>query len=261
MPTLGIDVSAAQGELSQEAWNAIAAAGIEFAYLKATEGQGYLDAHYVANRERARAAGLLTGAYHYFWATRPAYEQAMWFHKTTSDFAHELPPVMDFESMKGMKPVDALYRAHEFLATCEGLFGRRLVFYTYPSFWWQLQATKSFGPIEMSKLRDIGTRDLWIAHYGVVQPNVQWPWTRYFLWQFDGDGGRKLPSGVDADFNWYDGSLADLRAYCGLERDTDPTLWDGPASEPTLPETPTSKSQPKFNAVTPLRAGEGELCP
>src|SRR6185503_11904243 len=59
---LGIDVSSYQGNI---AWPSVAAAGISFAWAKATEGTGYQDAYFVGNQNNGKAAGVLMGAYHY----------------------------------------------------------------------------------------------------------------------------------------------------------------------------------------------------
>ena len=51
------------------------------------------------------------------------------------------------------------------------------------------------------------------------KPNCPTPWATRALdpetWQFDGDHGCVLPSGVDADFNEYLGD--DFDAFCGVE--------------------------------------------
>src|SRR4051794_34611703 len=59
---LGIDVSSYQGTIT---WPNVAAAGISFAWAKATEGTGYQDAYFVGNQNNGKAAGVLMGAYHY----------------------------------------------------------------------------------------------------------------------------------------------------------------------------------------------------
>ena len=55
----GIDVSHWQGTIS---WPTVAASGKTFAFLKATQGTGYLDATYATNRSGANANGIPVGA-------------------------------------------------------------------------------------------------------------------------------------------------------------------------------------------------------
>ncbi|MCW5953083.1 MAG: lysozyme, partial [Propionibacteriaceae bacterium] len=62
-PVWGVDVSRYQGEID---WPVLAAQGIEFAFIKATEGSSYVDPRFAANLEGASAAGLRAGAYHFF---------------------------------------------------------------------------------------------------------------------------------------------------------------------------------------------------
>ena len=58
----GIDVSAHQRAID---WQAVAADGIEFAYVKATEGGDFTDRRFADNWAAADAAGLDRGAYHF----------------------------------------------------------------------------------------------------------------------------------------------------------------------------------------------------
>ena len=58
----GIDVSSYQGSIT---WSSVQAAGISFAWAKATEGLGYQDAYFIGNQNDGKAAGVYMGAYHY----------------------------------------------------------------------------------------------------------------------------------------------------------------------------------------------------
>ena len=63
MVTFGLDISHHQDirlDLAQ-----CRREGIEFVFLKATEGAGFVDSEFAANLAEARAAGMLVGAYHY----------------------------------------------------------------------------------------------------------------------------------------------------------------------------------------------------
>lgn len=69
---LGIDVSENNGEVDFEA---VAAAGVKFVMVRASYGQHEEDSRFVENVEKAHAAGLVVGAYHYGYALNP--RQAM----------------------------------------------------------------------------------------------------------------------------------------------------------------------------------------
>ncbi|KAN0131599.1 glycoside hydrolase [Lactarius tabidus] len=58
----GIDVSHYQGTIN---WDTVAANGVSFAYIKATEGTTITDADFSANYIGATNAGIIRGGYHY----------------------------------------------------------------------------------------------------------------------------------------------------------------------------------------------------
>ena len=200
----GTDVSAAQGPSLD--WSAIAATDVRFAICKSTESTGYVDRTFSRNASCARAAGLAVGAYHFFRAERDPEQQAKSFHDVASG-AVDLPPVLDFESLHGVAPAEAAARAIAFVAATEEFWQRRCIVYSYVSFVQQL------GRVAFAPLAD---RPLWVAHYGVQSPTVPLPWEAWTLWQYDGDGGRKLPGGVDADFDRLAVDIPTLISACDL---------------------------------------------
>jgi GH25 family lysozyme M1 (1,4-beta-N-acetylmuramidase) len=66
---LGIDVSSYQGSADKPPtninWTQVKSSGIVFAWAKATEGTGYIDADFDYNEINAKSAGVLIGAYHF----------------------------------------------------------------------------------------------------------------------------------------------------------------------------------------------------
>lgn len=93
-PVRGVDVSAHQGEID---WDALASQGIDFAFIKATEGSSFVDKNFKTNWENARSAGIITGAYHFFSFESPAQSQAENFINTVPCGMENLPPVVDIE--------------------------------------------------------------------------------------------------------------------------------------------------------------------
>lgn len=94
LPIHGIDVSRHQGRID---WNAVAQAGVRFAYIKATDGGDYLDPNFHRNWEGSRQAGIPHGAYHFVYWCRPAEEQVAWFAANVPAEPDALPPVLDLE--------------------------------------------------------------------------------------------------------------------------------------------------------------------
>ena len=90
----GVDVSAYQGKID---WDALAAQGVSFAYIKATEGSGTVDACFAANWTGARQAGIPAGAYHFFSFDSPAGTQAENFIAAVPNYDGALPPAVDVE--------------------------------------------------------------------------------------------------------------------------------------------------------------------
>ena len=93
-PVWGVDVSHYQGEID---WEQFKRQGVQFAFIKATEGSGFVDDRYASNRESAGAAGIYVGAYHFFSFDSPASSQAEHFISTVGDLGGALPPAVDIE--------------------------------------------------------------------------------------------------------------------------------------------------------------------
>ena len=90
----GIDVSHYQGDID---WNMIEEQGIDFAFIKATEGSGHIDGCFEKNWQRAGQTSLLVGAYHFFSFGSNGDTQADHFIHTVGSLNGKLPPVIDVE--------------------------------------------------------------------------------------------------------------------------------------------------------------------
>ena len=66
--TIGVDISAYQADVDMEK---LKAQGIDFIFIKATEGTTHQDRRFAENWENAKNAGLPAGAYHFFSAKSP----------------------------------------------------------------------------------------------------------------------------------------------------------------------------------------------
>ena len=90
----GVDASVYQGEVD---WAALAAQGVDFAFLKATEGSSLQDVRFAQNWADAQAAGVRVGAYHFFSYDSPGETQADNFISAVPVTFGALPPVVDIE--------------------------------------------------------------------------------------------------------------------------------------------------------------------
>lgn len=93
---VGIDVSKYQGTID---WNAVAAQGITFAFIKAGSAKGGVDPYFDYNMKAAAAAGLRTGVYIYSYATsvEGAVAEANWVLGMIDPYMVSFPVVYDIE--------------------------------------------------------------------------------------------------------------------------------------------------------------------
>ncbi|MCR5249921.1 MAG: endo alpha-1,4 polygalactosaminidase [Lachnospiraceae bacterium] len=93
-PVKGIDVSHYQGNVD---WKRIKEQGIQFAYVKATEGSTYTDECFFRDLAEAPENGIRVGAYHFFSFDSPGETQALHFIETAGPQDGKLIPAVDVE--------------------------------------------------------------------------------------------------------------------------------------------------------------------
>src|SRR3569623_1811870 len=129
-PRQGSDVSHYQGEIR---WTRLPNAGVDFAYIKATEGGDYVDPTFAGSWAGASAAGIERGAYHFYRLCRPGSEQAANFIRTVPRTGDALPPAIDLEYLGNCdKPVSVAAFQRElgiFIALVEMRYHRRVILY------------------------------------------------------------------------------------------------------------------------------------
>jgi lysozyme len=129
-PLQGIDVSHHQGQI---AWPRLRAQGVDFAYIKASEGGDHRDRRLAENWRKAKKAGIPHGAYHFFTLCKPGAEQARNFIAAVPLDRDALPPAVDLEYMgncsRGMSPAALHAELGAYLALVEGHYGRPALLY------------------------------------------------------------------------------------------------------------------------------------
>jgi hypothetical protein len=96
MVTFGLDISHHQGtslDLAQ-----CRREGVEFIFLKATEGSSFVDSAFAANLSKARAAGMLVAAYHYVRSNATAAAQVA---NVARVVPRDVPVIPDVEANSG----------------------------------------------------------------------------------------------------------------------------------------------------------------
>lgn len=91
---IGADISEYQADVDM---SVLMEQGIEFIYIKATEGSGHVDSRFAGNWENAGECGLPAGAYHFFSFDSPGQMQADNYIQTVGDLEGKLIPAVDVE--------------------------------------------------------------------------------------------------------------------------------------------------------------------
>lgn len=167
-----IDVSHYQGGVD---FHAVAASGVDGAYIKATEGADWPDPQFVANLLGGWTAGLPIGAYHYLTAADPE-KQARWFLQQINTRPLSLLPALDVERAYGRGDGVAA-RALEWLRIVRAELDVRPVVYCGPA----------FAAVHLANAPGLAEYPLWVAHYtDAIVPGRCPPWPRdaWALWQW-----------------------------------------------------------------------------
>ncbi len=129
----GIDVSHYQGRID---WSRVARAdNVTFAYIKATEGAGYVDEYYLRNLYGARQAGIPAGVYHFFSPSASALVQLENFRSNVDPRQQDLIPLIDVEKRGKGSLAQFQARLKAFLEGVERMFGVKPIIYTGVNFY------------------------------------------------------------------------------------------------------------------------------
>ena len=210
----GIDIASYQGRPD---WDAVVASGIQFAFTKVTENDGYVNPFFARNWAEMRRVGIHHGAYHF---ARPVGNDAAVEADYFLDHVEEQGPiqtgemlVLDIEAGSGDLGPWAL-------AWCE-----------------RVKERAGFSPIIYSGAwftdphgfpDDVGLAayGLWLAAYGPTPPTPPAPWQFWAFWQYSDKGSVPGISG-DVDLNMFNGP-ADRIALYGKPATDEPTEPDPP---------------------------------
>ncbi|HVO30888.1 MAG TPA: GH25 family lysozyme [bacterium] len=233
----GIDVSYYEGTID---WQTVKASGIDFAFIRVSDGTSYPDSKFSQNWTRAKDAGVIRGAYQFFRPEKSATAQAnLLLTKMGPLEPGDLPPVLDVEVRDGVSKSAIRTGIATWVSTIENALGVTPIIYCSPGFWTPL------GEGAQSTF-------LWVAHWGVSHPTVPSSWNDWTFWQYTDVGTVHGISGSgDVDLDVFHGTTSDLYDYVagitGMPSST-PTPTPSPTSSPTpTPSptaTPTSTSDP-----------------
>lgn len=203
----GIDVSEWQGEIN---WGEVAKAGIKVAYIRASEGNNYIDPYAISNFNGAKANGIKTGFYHYLTArtVEEAREEAEFFVSNIKGLEVDCKLAMDFEYFGDLSinQINEISRA--FLEEVKNLSGKEVIIYSDA-----YNALRTFSA-ELAEEYPI-----WVADYGVQEPG-NGNWNTWEGFQYTDEGLIAGINGyVDRDYFTEEIFLTDTTE---IPRDTTP---------------------------------------
>lgn len=199
----GVSISKWNGSVN---WMDLKKGGIRFAYLKATEGDKYLDENFNKNWKETQRLGIPRGAYHFMFWCVPVSEQIEWLKKNVPVDSLALPPVLDIE-WNGSAPscpsrIDkgkAQSSIKTMLEEMERHFGKRPVIYTDYTFHRDVLEGSFYDYI------------FWLRSVSDV-PEKKYGGRRWALWQYT-DTGRVPGTRGDFILNSFNGSEANFARF------------------------------------------------
>lgn len=207
-PVHGIDVARFQTSID---WRAARANGVNFAFIKATEGGDLVDPMFRDHWRGAGRAGVARGAYHFFYHCRPAAEQAAVFIRNVPRTRGALPPVLDME-WTPFSPTCTIRRPPEvlraeakiFLDIVEAHYGQRPIIYSTVDFYQENQMWR------------VGPYPFWLRSVA-AHPDDIYGGRHWTFWQYTSTG---LIPGIagEVDINVFDGPSAQWGAWLAANR-------------------------------------------
>jgi GH25 family lysozyme M1 (1,4-beta-N-acetylmuramidase) len=191
----GIDLASYQGKPD---WDQIAAAGIKFAIIKATEGTDYVNPTFAYNWTNAQRVGIVRAAYHWGKPDEGAADQAQFFLNTVGPLGPTDFLMLDSE--EGSGDVGA------WTLSCLKLLRAAVGFapVDYTGRWFS-------DPHGFPDHPELAEFPLALAAYQDALPPAPAPWTKVTIWQYS-DAGQ-IPGIVgNVDRDRFLGTLEQLRA-------------------------------------------------
>ncbi len=203
-PVHGIDAARFQTSID---WSQARRNGVNFAFIKATEGGDLLDLAFKDHWRGAGRAGVARGAYHFYYFCTTPEVQARWFIKNVPRSKGMLPPVLDME-WNPFSPTCAHRRPEagvvqdemrRWLRIVEAHYGQRPIIYTTPKFY------------KENKLAGFKGYEYWLRTTA-ESPREAYPGQSWRFWQYSMTG---LIDGIkgEVDLNAFNGNRADWSAW------------------------------------------------
>jgi len=200
----GIDAARFQKHIH---WLTARRNGVNFAFLKATEGGDLLDPAFKHHWRGAGHAGVARGAYHFYYFCTSPEVQARWFIKNVPRSTGMLPPVLDMEwnpfspTCAHRRPEASVVRdeMRRWLNIVEAHYGQRPIIYTTPRFYSE------------NKLSRFKGYEYWLRTTA-KPPRQAFPGQSWRFWQYSSTG---LIDGIagEVDLNTFSGSRSEWSTW------------------------------------------------
>jgi len=164
-------------------WGQVARAGYKFAFVKASEGDYYVNPYYATDLAQAKAAGLYVTGYHFAipnvsgGASQAEYAVR---HARYAPDGRTMPLALDIEynpygaTCYGLTPAQMVAWISAFTTEARVLTGQPTIIYTTAD-WWRTCTGDS---------RSFGSDPLWVAAYGPASPPMPSGWPGWTFWQY-----------------------------------------------------------------------------
>ncbi len=204
MAVQGIDAARFQKHID---WREARRNGVNFAFLKATEGGDIADPMFDSHWRGARQAGVARGAYHFYYFCTTPEVQARWFIRNVPRTTGMLPPVLDMEwnplsptCAHLRPPADEVHnQMRRWLSIVEAHYGQRPIIYTTPKFYSE------------NRLGSFKGYEFWLR--STAKPlSEAFPGQNWRFWQYSATGRIGGIAG-DVDLNAFQGGAEAWNAW------------------------------------------------
>ncbi|MDE7115465.1 MAG: hypothetical protein K2O56_03460 [Muribaculaceae bacterium] len=192
-PVRGIDVSSHNGDINLRKARKD---GIDFVFIKASEGADFKDKNFVTNHAKALKAGMKTGAYHFFRFDKDGVDQAMNFLEAVGNRKLDLGLAIDIEKQGNPEGIAQETIVERLITMAEYLYlkGHRVTFYT------------NIAGYEEYLMEAFPGYPLWICSFSGHPIDAEWTY-----WQYDHHGKVNGIRG-DVDLNTFNGTREEFES-------------------------------------------------
>ncbi len=198
-PVAGIDISAHNGNID---FRAVARDGVQFVWIKATEGATFRDKKFSSNHQKAGEAGLKRGAYHFFRFDKDGVEQAINLLEAIGDRKLEMGVAIDVETSSNPSDIDDELIKERIAEMVEyiNLRGLAPTLYCNKTDYYRYMADSFPG------------NSLWICSFS--SDPIAEPWT---FWQYNHKGSIKGAKGA-VDLNVFGGNFEEWSDFISKQQ-------------------------------------------